>query len=100
MGSKLVRDKIPQIIEESGKTPQTHIADPEEYYTALQQKLKEEIEEYSVNDDVEELADILEVIRAIANAKQLNWNDLEKIRTDKAQKNGSFHKRIILDDIS
>lgn len=100
MTSKIVRDKIPQIIKESGKTAQTHIADPEEYFKALKQKLEEEVKEYSVSDDVQELADILEVIHAITDAKQMDWNELEKIRIDKAEKNGTFQKRIILDNTS
>lgn len=100
MTSKLIRDKIPQIIKESEKTAQTHIADSEEYFTALKQKLEEEVKEYSGSDDVQELADILEVIHAIVDVKQIDWNELEKIRINKDEKNGSFQKRIILDNTS
>ena len=56
--SKLVRDKIPEIIRENGKEPIIHIADNKEYWEKLKSKLKEEVDEYFINDSEEELADI------------------------------------------
>ena len=63
---KLVRDKIPQIIEASGKTPITRILDREEYMTCLETKLDEEVCEFHESKAMEELADILEVVYAPA----------------------------------
>jgi len=62
MKGRLVRDKIPEIIKESGKIPITRIADEEEYKTALKEKLLEEVKEFNGSGDLEELADVLEVI--------------------------------------
>lgn len=98
--NKLVRDKIPDIIQESGKTAKTHIADNEEYYQKLKEKLVEETNEFLKSNDTEELADILEVVHALGDYKNTKKEDLEKIRETKAQKRGSFNKRIILEETS
>jgi predicted house-cleaning noncanonical NTP pyrophosphatase (MazG superfamily) len=99
MGSKLIRDKIPEIMEREGRTGATHIATTEEYYEKLKMKLKEEVAEFSKDEKMEELADILEVVYSIAKFKQLSIEELEKIRKEKVEKRGSFDKRIILDTI-
>jgi predicted house-cleaning noncanonical NTP pyrophosphatase (MazG superfamily) len=99
MSSKLVRDNIPNIIRRSGRRPQTHIADQTEYDAKLKQKLEEEVQEFIASDNIEELADILDVINAIAESKNLETGELEKIRTVKAQKNGGFSQKIILDAV-
>ena len=70
--SKLVRDKIPEIIKNHGKIPFTHIADNKEYWQKLKEKLKEEVDEFLKDGSEEELADILEVIYAICNLKNIN----------------------------
>ena len=57
--NKLVRDKIPQIIEKSGAVPVTRILDREEYLTCLEAKLDEEVREFHESKAMEELADIL-----------------------------------------
>ncbi|WP_353736241.1 nucleoside triphosphate pyrophosphohydrolase [Ruminococcus sp.] len=67
--NKLVRDKIPEIIEKAGKTPVTHILSEEEYITELDRKLNEECSEYQADKNIEELADMLEVMYAIAEAR-------------------------------
>ncbi|MFB6182041.1 MAG: nucleoside triphosphate pyrophosphohydrolase [Candidatus Magasanikbacteria bacterium] len=68
---KLVRDKIPEIIKEDNKTPETHEADTEELWEKLKDKLEEETQEFVEDETPQELADILEVILAICEYKML-----------------------------
>ena len=97
--NKLVRDKIPQIIKEKGKTPVTHIASEEEYWQKLKEKLKEEVDEFSKDSNEEELADILEVINSICEFKNISKDNLENLRKNKAKERGIFKERIILDEV-
>lgn len=93
---KLVRDKIPQIIRSKGQEPVIHTASPEEYNIHLRDKLKEEVDEFLASDnDPEELADILEVLHALAGQAGIDRQQLEKLRAAKAEKRGEFVDRII-----
>lgn len=96
---KLVRDKIPKIINEDGKTPKTHVAEEEELWSKLKDKLQEEVDEFIEDEAPQELADILEVILAICEYKNIGFSDIEKIRKEKKEKKGGFSKKIILEDI-
>ena len=95
---KLVRDNIPEIIRNKGGDPITHAADEGEYWVKLQQKLLEEVSEFMDGASMEELADILEVIRAICEYKKYDLKDVETVRAQKAKERGGFKKRIILDE--
>lgn len=94
--NKLVRDKIPKIIEASGNTCTTRILSDEEYIDMLDKKLNEECAEYQDDKNIEELADMLEVIYAIAKAKGTSIEELEKVRLEKAEKRGGFDEKILL----
>ena len=97
--NKLVRDKIPQIIEsKGGKATITKLND-NEYLKELNKKLQEEINEYLFSEEVEELADIQEVIYAIVKAKGIKINDFETIRLNKVEKRGAFENKIFLVDV-
>lgn len=96
--NKLVRDKIPKIIQANGGQPITHIADKEEYAAKLHDKLREEVNEYLAEQNPEELADILEVIQALARRHGLSSAQLEQLRLAKAAKRGAFTQRVILDE--
>jgi len=96
---KLVRDHIPRIITESGKSAVTRILPAAEYRAALNAKLLEETNEYLASEDAEELADILEVIRAIAELNGISPDTLEAIRARKHEKNGGFRQRIYLESV-
>ncbi len=93
---KLVRDRIPEIIEQAGQTCVYSILPEEDYLRMLDEKLNEELAEYQESKSLEELADLLEVIRAVAAARGSSFEQVESIRQDKAEKRGGFTKRILL----
>ena len=95
--NKLVRDKIPEIIKEKGDLAETRELSDLEYLKELNKKLKEEVVEYLEDNNVEELADIVEVIYGILNAKNVSLDEFEKIRKDKVDKRGAFNKKIFLE---
>jgi len=94
--NKLVRDKIPEIIEGEGQIAKTTVLDHKEFYSALVEKLYEEVNEFAENDNIEELADILEVIDAIIIAKGATKEQVRLIQEDKRAKRGGFEERILL----
>ena len=98
--SKLVRDRIPEIIETSGKTCVTVILPDDEYLRMIDAKLDEELAEYHKDQNIEELADLIEVIYAAAIARGYTIEQLEKVRAEKAEKRGSFHKKILLVEVT
>ena len=97
--NKLVSDLIPEIIQSSGKTCSTEILSDEEYLKFVDAKLDEELAEYHKDQNIEELADLLEVIRAAAIARGYTLDDLERVRAEKAAKRGGFEKRILLKEV-
>lgn len=97
--NKLVRDKIPKIIENSNKTPHTRILDSDEYLTELDRKLDEKCVEFHKDKNVEELADIMEVVYALASAIGSSPDELEQVRREKAEKRGGFKKKIFLERV-
>ena len=93
---KLVRDKIPDIIRSKGLEPVICTASTEEYATRLRDKLREEVEEFIASgDDPEELADILEVLYALAEQTGTDLRQVEKLRAAKAEERGGVDDRII-----
>ena len=97
--NKLVRDRIPEIIEKSGKTACCRILNNEEYIEELDRKLNEECAEYQADKSIEELADMLEVMYAIAQARGYSIEELEQIRAEKAEKRGGFIDKIYLEKV-
>lgn len=98
MYHKLVRDKIPEYILEKGRVPVTHIADDSEYWLKLKEKLHEEVSEFDTDENIEELADILEVIEAIIKYKNFKKEDVQTVKEKKAEERGKFDLKIILDE--
>ncbi len=98
--NKLVRDLIPDIIEESGNECRTRILSDEEYLKMLDAKLDEELLEYHQDQNIEELADLLELIQAAAIARGYTLEELESVRAEKAKKRGGFEKKIFLIDVT
>lgn len=94
--NKLVRDRIPEIIEKSGKKYEVEIVDDEEYKLLLNKKLLEEVNEYLETENIEEIADILEVLYSIMKYENIDKEEIERIRIKKNKERGSFEKRIKL----
>ncbi len=92
---KLIRDKIPDIAAAKGEYMQCHTANPAEYRHHLLNKLLEEVHEFFDSDEAEELADILEVIRAIAAERKLSMRALYLVRDKKRMRRGGFDGRVI-----
>lgn len=97
--NKLVRDRIPEIIASDGKTCVCETLSDEDYLRLLDAKLTEELSEYQESRSLEELADLLEVLRAVAKARGWTWEELEQARQDKAAKRGGFEKKIVLKEV-
>lgn len=97
--NKLVRDRIPEIIENDGKTCRIEILTDEEYIKKVDAKLDEELAEYHRDQNIEELADLMEVIYAAAIARGYSVEELEAIRQKKVQKRGAFAKKILLKEV-
>lgn len=97
--NKLVRDKIPQIIEAQGKQAEFRVLSDVEYKAMLDQKLHEEFLEYTHENggnQVEELADLVEVVYAILESKGIEIKDFEKVRLAKKEERGAFKERLLL----
>lgn len=97
--NKLVRDNIPQIIQRDNKKAIIEILDDAEYQNALNKKLQEELNEYLQSEDIEELADLVEVIFAILEFKQCSIDAFIKTKTIKLNEKGAFRNRIFLKEI-
>lgn len=94
--NKLVRDKIPKIIAASGGQCKTEILRDEEYLKMLDTKLDEELAEYHKDQNIEELADMVEVIYAAVIARGYTLDELEAVRVKKLEERGGFKDKILL----
>ena len=97
--NKLVRDRIPEIIEASGRTCVAVTLPDDAYIRALDAKLNEELAEYQQSKSLEELADLLEVMGAVVKARGYTWDDLTRVRKEKRAARGAFDKRIFLQEV-
>ncbi|SHH95673.1 nucleoside triphosphate pyrophosphohydrolase [Clostridium grantii] len=97
--NKLVRDKIPNVIQAAGKDFDCHIADKSEAYSLLLKKLDEEILEFKEDKNLEELADILEVVISLANNLGYSQEELIKAQLLKLESRGGFSKNIVLEKV-
>ena len=96
----MVRDKIPQIIESTGKTCRTEILEDETYLQLLDEKLGEELAEYQESKSLEELADLLEVMEAVVTARGYRWEQLMAVKADKKAARGGFEEKLLLLEVS
>ena len=97
--NKLVRDRIPKIIEKSGKTCTVETLTDEKYIAMLDAKLTEELAEYQESKSLEEMADLLEVMGAVVKARGYTWEELTKVRKKKLEERGGFEKKILLKEV-
>jgi len=99
--NKLVRDKIPEIIEKDGEKPFIRILDDVEYRKELKKKIKEEAEELSLaennQDLIKEIGDVLEVLEYIEKSFGLDKEEILKVKEERKQKRGGFDKKIFLE---
>ena len=96
--NKLVRDKIPEEINSmEGRKAKFRIMDENEYIKELNRKLLEESNEFVEENDIEELADVMEVMESIMKIKNIQWEEVKKIQTKKRDKKGSFDRKIYLE---
>lgn len=96
--NKLVRDKIPEVIRAKGETPIFHVADEAEYWAKLKAKLAEETGEFVCDENINEIADVLEVLDAIIAYKKFDRAEIEEVKRKKFEERGGFTERIILDE--
>lgn len=96
---KLVRDEIPEIIRSDGDESVTHVVEGEAYRERLHDKLDEEVAEFHESNDVEELADVLAVVDALAEACGSSAAELQEFRRAKAAERGEFEDGIVLEAV-
>lgn len=96
--NKLIRDRIPEIIEAKGGRCSYHVASDDEYREKLYEKLEEESRELIEERNVNEIADVLEVLDAIMDLEGISGEEVEKIKQEKHEKRGGFEKKLILEE--
>lgn len=94
---KLVRDQIPKIIENTGRRCKVRVLDEAEYYLELKKKLVEEVDEFLAEANLEELADIVEVIYALTKSIGHDVKELDEMRCKKNSERGSFEQRLFIE---
>lgn len=97
--NKLVRDKIPEIIETDGKKFETRIASKEEHAELLEKKLHEEVDEFVKDKNLEELADVMEVLFGLAKNLGYSEEELIRKRDEKKEKRGGFQVGVVLEKV-
>ena len=98
--NKLIRDRIPEIIEKNGQTARVRVLNEAEYLAKLDEKLGEELAEYLEDGQVGELADLLEVVYAAALARGTTAEQLDAIRRKKAKERGAFAEKLLLEEVT
>lgn len=96
---KLVRDRIPEIIEGKGSHAVVEVLDESAFKRYLDEKLLEELREYQEDGSVGELADLVEVVYAILDSKGVSVEEFERIRVSKAEERGGFRKKFLLKEV-
>ena len=97
--NKLARDKMPEVFEAQNRIHKTVVLNDAEYAKELRNKLKEETAEFLEDNNLEELADILEVIYTLTKNIGHTQVELEQRRADKAKKYGTWEKKLYLIEV-
>ena len=95
---KLIRDKVPELVRATGRELDVRTAGEEEFDLLLRRKLVEEVDEFLGSGEPEELADVLEVVHALAARAGLSTQELEALRQAKAAERGGFVSRLVWDE--
>ena len=96
---KLIRDKIPEVIEATGSKAVVEVLDDERYQKYLERKLGEELKAYLEAGSIEELADLIEVVYALLESRGISLEEFERIRVAKVEKRGAFKKKLLLREV-
>lgn len=96
---KLVRNRVPEVMAQSGKKAQVRFVKGQELLDQLKDKLKEEVDEFLADEAIEELADILEVVYALSIYQGVSPAKLDEFRKLKAQERGDFSEGVVLEKI-
>jgi len=96
---KLIRDKIPEIIENAGKEYEIHKADQEEYIEKLLLKVEEELTEFKEEPSIAEMADLFEVLDAVIDYYNFEREEIKEYQENKRKERGGFKKKLILDKV-
>jgi len=97
---KLVRDKIPDIIEEDGKECKYHVANYDEYKSRLYEKMREELDEFINTPCYEEAADMYEVFSSICALHGMSMAQVKYSAIVKCKERGGFNDRIVLEEVN
>lgn len=96
---KLVRDRIPEIIEEDGKEPVTRKLSETDREKHLREKIIEEAEEFAEDGSLEEAADVLQVLKSYVSLKDEDWEEVERKMRNKESERGGFEEGIFLEEV-
>lgn len=98
--NELVRDRIPELIEQGGGEARVRTLSDAEYAAELNHKLIEETAEYLESEELDELADVLEVVQALAEYKGMTFEDLLRMKAENRALYGAFERRLFLEAAS
>ncbi len=96
---KLIRDQIPKIIESNKGIYETRVLNDSEFETELKKKLLEEARELisaKSGEELNELADVLEIVKSLSSHYKIPFNELQKYQLEKRRKRGGFKKKLFL----
>jgi predicted house-cleaning noncanonical NTP pyrophosphatase (MazG superfamily) len=96
---KLIRDKIPEIIENAGKEYEIHKADEQEYIEKLLLKVEEELAEFKEDPSIAEMADLFEVLDAVIGYYDFDKEQIKDYQEKKRKERGGFKRKLILDKV-
>ena len=96
----LIRDRVPAIIEKSGRNVIVEQASPSEFKELLHFKLNEVLSHYDSSHDILDLIKVIDVVEALAKLEGYSEEDVLKIREDIVKKKGSYDKRLVLKEIN
>lgn len=97
--NKLIRDKNVKLMEDKGCKVTYEILDEKRYGQELDKKLQEEVGEYLEDYNIEEMADVMEVIYAILKYRGITMEEVDKVRLDKQKRKGGFERRVYLKEV-
>ena len=97
---KIVRDRIPEVIEAAGQHAIYELVDREMALEGLKRKLSEELTVYLESGSLEDLADLLEVMLGVAYHSGVSWQELEAVRLAKRAERGGFERGVRLLEVN